>query len=73
MGVADEGVDKLDANKSGDSSALLGDGALITLSESNGMSAPKVTASCSPRAHESTVLSIVKQFYQTRHSRNEVL
>ncbi|XP_052526755.1 copper-transporting ATPase 2 isoform X1 [Tympanuchus pallidicinctus] len=38
MGVADEGVDKLDANKSGDSSALLGDDALITLSESNGSS-----------------------------------
>uniref|UniRef100_A0A8C9FLX3 HMA domain-containing protein n=1 Tax=Pavo cristatus TaxID=9049 RepID=A0A8C9FLX3_PAVCR len=73
LGMAEEGVDKLDANRSGDSSAPLGDNALITLSESNGMSAPKVTASCSPRAHESTVPSIVKHSYQTRNSRNVIL
>lgn len=75
LGTAEEGVDKLDVNKSGDSTAPLGDNALITLSESNGMSASKVamSASCSPRAHESTVPSIVKQSYQTRNSRNVVL
>lgn len=73
VGMAEEGVDKLDANKSGDSSAPVGDDTLITLSESNGMSAPKVTASCNPRTNESTVLSIVKQFYQTSNSRNAVL
>uniref|UniRef100_A0A8C9FLV5 HMA domain-containing protein n=1 Tax=Pavo cristatus TaxID=9049 RepID=A0A8C9FLV5_PAVCR len=38
LGMAEEGVDKLDANRSGDSSAPLGDNALITLSESNDIS-----------------------------------
>uniref|UniRef100_A0A803XWN5 Copper-transporting ATPase 2 n=1 Tax=Meleagris gallopavo TaxID=9103 RepID=A0A803XWN5_MELGA len=38
VGMAEEGVDKLDANKSGDSSAPVGDDTLITLSESNGSS-----------------------------------
>uniref|UniRef100_A0A8C3L7H2 Copper-transporting ATPase 2 n=1 Tax=Chrysolophus pictus TaxID=9089 RepID=A0A8C3L7H2_CHRPC len=38
VGMTEEGVDKLDANKSGDSSAPLGDDTLITLSESNGSS-----------------------------------
>ncbi|XP_021142534.2 copper-transporting ATPase 2 isoform X6 [Columba livia] len=39
LGTAKEGVDNLDANRNGDSSAPLGENALITLSESNGPSA----------------------------------
>ncbi|KFQ62929.1 Copper-transporting ATPase 2, partial [Pelecanus crispus] len=39
LGTAEEGLDKLDANRSKDSSAPLGDNALITLSESHGPSA----------------------------------
>uniref|UniRef100_A0A8V0XCZ0 Copper-transporting ATPase 2 n=1 Tax=Gallus gallus TaxID=9031 RepID=A0A8V0XCZ0_CHICK len=42
LGTAEEGVDKLDVNKSGDSSAPLGDNALITLSESNGSSSSHI-------------------------------
>ncbi|KFP52267.1 Copper-transporting ATPase 2, partial [Cathartes aura] len=38
LGTAEEGLDKLDANRSRDGSALLGDNALITLSESHGPS-----------------------------------
>ncbi|XP_009570781.1 PREDICTED: copper-transporting ATPase 2 [Fulmarus glacialis] len=44
LGMAEEGLDKLDTNSSRDSSAPLGDKTLVTLSESHGMSAPKVTA-----------------------------
>ena len=69
LGMAEEGLDKLDANRSRDSSALLRDNALITLSESHGMSAPKVTASRNARANESTVPTTVKQSYQTRNNR----
>eukprot|EP00076_Gallus_gallus_P037050 XP_025002588.1 copper-transporting ATPase 2 isoform X3 [Gallus gallus] len=42
LGTAEEGVDKLDVNKSGDSTAPLGDNALITLSESNGSSSSHI-------------------------------
>ncbi|KFQ27468.1 Copper-transporting ATPase 2, partial [Mesitornis unicolor] len=38
LGTADEGLNKLDAKRSGDSNAPLGDNALITLSESQGPS-----------------------------------
>lgn len=69
LGTAEEGLDKLDANRSRDGSALLGDNALITLSESHGMSAPEVTASRNARANESTVPTTVKQSYQTRNNR----
>lgn len=69
LGMADEGLDKLDANRSRDSSAPLGDNTLIALPESHGMSAPQVTASCSARATESAMLTTVKQSYQTRNNR----
>lgn len=36
LGAAEEGPNKLDANRSGDSSAALGDNAVITLLESQG-------------------------------------
>ncbi|XP_029892436.1 copper-transporting ATPase 2 isoform X5 [Aquila chrysaetos chrysaetos] len=39
LGMADEGLDKLDANRSRDSSAALGDNTLIALPESHGPSA----------------------------------
>ncbi|XP_069737689.1 copper-transporting ATPase 2 isoform X2 [Phaenicophaeus curvirostris] len=39
LGAAEEGLDKLDANRSMDSGASLGDNALITFSESHGPSA----------------------------------
>lgn len=69
LGTAKEGVDNLDTNRNGDSSAPLGENALITLSESNGMSAPEVMACCSVQADESTVLTTVKQSCQSRNNR----
>lgn len=40
LGMAEEGLDKLDAKRSRDSSARLGDNALIELPETHGMPAP---------------------------------
>lgn len=67
--MAEEGLDKLDTNRSRDSSAPMGDNTLITFSKSHGMSAPEVTASHNERANESTVPTTVKQSYWTRNNR----
>lgn len=69
LDIVEEGLDKLDTNKSGDSGAPLGDNMLVRLSESHGMSATKVTASHSVRAGESTVLTTVKQSRRARNNR----
>jgi len=69
LGAAEEGLGSLDAYRSRDSSAPLGDNALITLSELQGMSAPEVTTSHNERANESTGLTTVKQSCWTRNSR----
>lgn len=70
LGTAEEGLDKLDATSSRDSSAPLGDNALTTLSESHGTSPPKVISSRNVRAEESTVPTTVKQSSRTRNNRN---
>lgn len=72
LGMAEEGLEKLDANRSGDSSAALGDNALITLSESHGMSTLEVTASHNARANNSRVLTTEKQSCWTRNRKMDL-
>lgn len=69
LGMAEEDLDKLDANRRRNGNAALGDNELIPLSESHGMSAPELTARHNERGNESTVLTTVKQSHRTRINR----